>query len=104
MPPTYTDEGTRAAREITARHPGVGTLVLSQHIVTTHPVDLVGHPGFGYLLKDRVLDVEDFLQAATRVASGGSALDPKVVATLVALSTSAPLGRLSDRERARCSP
>ena len=54
MPPTYTDEGARAAREIKDRHPEVGVLLLSQHIETTHAVDLVGRPGFGYLLKDRV--------------------------------------------------
>jgi DNA-binding NarL/FixJ family response regulator len=77
MPPTYTDEGARAAREIKNRYPEVGVLVLSQHIETTHAVDLVGRPGFGYLLKDRVLEVEEFLQTAGRVAAGGSALDPR---------------------------
>ena len=77
MPPTYTDEGARAAREIKERHPGVGVLVLSQHIETTHAVDLVGQPGFGYLLKDRVLEVDEFLATAVRVAGGGSALDPR---------------------------
>ena len=99
MPPTFTDEGARAAREIKERHPGIGVLVLSQHVETTHAVTLVTLGGFGYLLKDRVLDVADFLAAATRVASGGSALDPKVVAGLVAGVNGGPLARLSERER-----
>jgi DNA-binding NarL/FixJ family response regulator len=99
MPPTYTDEGARAAQQIKDSHPEVGVLVLSQHIETTHAVDLVGRPGFGYLLKDRVLEVEEFLETAGRVAAGGSALDPTVVAKLVVPSAGGPLGRLSDRER-----
>jgi DNA-binding NarL/FixJ family response regulator len=99
MPPTYTDEGARAARTIKDRHPEVGVLVLSQHIETAHAVDLVGRPGFGYLLKDRVLEVEEFLATAGRVAAGGSALDPTVVATLVQATSAGPLARLSDRER-----
>jgi DNA-binding NarL/FixJ family response regulator len=101
MPPTHTDEGARAAREIKDRHPEVGVLVLSQHIETTHAVDLVGRPGFGYLLKDRVLEVEEFLATADRVAAGGSALDPTVVGTLVTATagTRSPLDRLSERER-----
>ena len=99
MPPTYTDEGARAARTIKDRHPGVGVLVLSQHIETTHAVDLVGRPAFGYLLKDRVLEVDEFLATATRVAAGGSALDPTVVATLVRATSGSPLARLSERER-----
>jgi DNA-binding NarL/FixJ family response regulator len=99
MPPTYTDEGARAAREIKDRHPAVGVLVLSQHIETTHAVELVGRPGFGYLLKDRVLEVEEFLETAGRVAAGGSALDPTVVRKLVMLADGSPLARLSHRER-----
>jgi len=83
MPPTFTDEGARAARDIKRAHQDVGVLVLSQHIETTHAVDLVTLGGFGYLLKDRVLDVDDFLDAVRRVADGGSALDPQVVATLI---------------------
>jgi hypothetical protein len=71
-----------------------------KHIETTHAVDLVGRPGFGYLLKDRVLEVEEFLLTAGRVAAGGSALDPTVVGKLVALTAGSPLARLSDRERA----
>jgi DNA-binding NarL/FixJ family response regulator len=99
MPPTYTDEGARAARESKDRHPNIGVLVLSQHIETTHAVDLVSRAGFGYLLKDRVLEVGEFLATAQRVADGGSALDPKVVARLVAPAAGGPLARLSERER-----
>jgi DNA-binding NarL/FixJ family response regulator len=100
MPPTYTDEGARAAKELKQTHPDVGVLMLSQHVETSHIVSLVRLGGFGYLLKDRVLDVAEFLSAAERVARGGSALDPEVVGRLVA-----PTGRggavseLSDRER-----
>lgn len=103
MPPTYTDEGARAARAIKEQHPHVGVLVLSQHIETTHAVNLVAHGGFGYLLKDRVLEVDEFLATAERVAAGGSALDPAVVATLVAPLVSptnhGALTLLSERER-----
>jgi len=100
MPPTYTDEGARAAREIKAAHPDVGVLVLSQHIETTHAVELVALGGFGYLLKDRVLEVGEFLAAAQRVADGGSALDPQVVARLLAARTREdPLDELTARER-----
>lgn len=83
LPPTYTDEGTRAAAEIKAAHPATGVILLSQHIQTTHTVDLVARGGFGYLLKDRVLDVTDFLASVDRVAKGGSALDPYVVGQLL---------------------
>lgn len=83
MPPTFTDEGTRAAVEIKAAHPATGVLLLSQHAETVHTVDLVSRGGFGYLLKDRVLDVSDFLAAVERVAKGGSALDPHVVGQLL---------------------
>jgi DNA-binding NarL/FixJ family response regulator len=100
MPPTYTDEGARAAREIKATHPDVGVLVLSQHIETTHAVELVTLGGFGYLLKDRVLEVAEFLSAAQRVADGGSALDPQVVARLLsARAQDDPLDDLTPRER-----
>ncbi|MGH3457562.1 LuxR C-terminal-related transcriptional regulator [Aeromicrobium sp.] len=98
MPPTFTDEGATAARTLKSAHPGLGVLLLSQH-VDKSVVDLVAHPGFGYLLKDRVFEVEEFLDAALRVAGGGSALDPKVVAALVASREEGPLARLSDRER-----
>jgi DNA-binding NarL/FixJ family response regulator len=99
MPPTHTTEGLDAAHTIKQQHPTVGVLVLSQHIETAGIVDLVAHPGFGYLLKDRVLEVDEFLAVAARVASGGSALDSKVVASLVTPSRDTPLGRLSERER-----
>jgi DNA-binding NarL/FixJ family response regulator len=84
MPPTFTDEGARAARELKRLHPDLGVLVLSQHIETTHAVSLVTLGGFGYLLKDRVLDVDEFLEAIQRVSAGGSALDPEVVKHLLA--------------------
>jgi DNA-binding NarL/FixJ family response regulator len=99
MPPTFTDEGARAALETKQRHPQVGVLVLSQHIETTYAVDLVSRAGFGYLLKDRVLAVGEFLATAQRVADGGSALDPKVVAKLITPADGSPLANLSDRER-----
>jgi DNA-binding NarL/FixJ family response regulator len=99
MPPTFTDEGARAAREIRARHPQLGVLVLSQHVETAHVVTLATLGGFGYLLKARVLEVGDFLDAAERVAAGGSALDPKVVASLITPVNGGPLARLSERER-----
>jgi DNA-binding NarL/FixJ family response regulator len=83
LPPTHTDEGTRAAAAIKAAHPAIGVLLLSQHVETAHTVDLVARGGFGYLLKDRVLDVADFLAAVDRVARGGSALDPYVVGQLL---------------------
>lgn len=99
MPPTFTDEGARAAREIKLRHPAIGVLVLSQHLDTTHAADLITMEGFGYLLKDRVLEVEEFLETARRVANSGSALDPKVVASLMVPVALGPLSRLSERER-----
>jgi DNA-binding NarL/FixJ family response regulator len=100
MPPTFTDEGARAAREIKQAHPEMGVLVLSQHIETTHAVELVTLGGFGYLLKDRVLAVGEFLAAAERVAQGGSALDPQVVASLVAArGEDDALAELTERER-----
>jgi len=84
MPPTYEDEGLLAAVEIRRLHPEVGILVLSQHVEGRHAVELVSSGGgFGYLLKDRVLDVDDFLEAAERVCRGGSALDPEVVKQLL---------------------
>jgi DNA-binding NarL/FixJ family response regulator len=95
MPPTFTDEGARAARRIREERPSVGVLLLSQHLETEHAMALVTQGGFGYLLKDRVLAVDDFLDAARRVAKGGSALDPQVVAGLV----EDPLSELTVRER-----
>ncbi|SHN47669.1 response regulator [Cryptosporangium aurantiacum] len=100
MPPTYTDEGTRTALAIKRTSPEVGVLVLSGHIDRTHTADLVGLGGFGYLLKDRVLNVREFVAAATRVAEGGSALDPEVVGALMTARADAdPLASLSTRER-----
>ncbi len=99
MPPTHTDEGIRAARWIRDAHPDVGVLVLSQHVEAAGAVGLVSRGGFGYLLKDRVLDVADFLEAAERVARGGSALDPKVVSSLVGHDPGDGLAVLSARER-----
>jgi DNA-binding NarL/FixJ family response regulator len=101
MPPGYDDEGTRAAATIRTTHPETAVLVLSQHVETRHIVELVtAGGGFGYLLKDRVLDVDDFLDAARRVADGGSALDPQVVATLIgAPRPVSALNELSPRER-----
>jgi DNA-binding NarL/FixJ family response regulator len=99
MPPSFTDEGIRAARWIRDAHPSVGVLMLSQHVEAAGAVGLVSQGGFGYLLKDRVLDVADFLDAAERVARGGSALDPKVVASLVGGEPADALGALTDRER-----
>jgi DNA-binding NarL/FixJ family response regulator len=101
MPPAYADEGLVAAVEIRSRYPATGVLVLSQHVETRHSVELLtSGGGFGYLLKDRVLDVDDFLEAAERVARGGSALDPAVVAALVQPpSRDDPLAELTPRER-----
>jgi DNA-binding NarL/FixJ family response regulator len=98
MPPSFTDEGLQAAHWIREHHPGVGVLVLSQHIHAAGVVDLVSQRAFGYLLKDRVLDVEEFLDAAVRVADGGSALDPAIVASLVDQRTEG-VGRLTAREQ-----
>ncbi len=102
MPPTQTDEGIRAANEIRTRHPETGVLVLSQHVAHTYAVELLADSaeGLGYLLKDRVADVEDFTAAVRRVAEGGSALDPLVVAELVGRDRAEdPVARLSPRER-----
>jgi DNA-binding NarL/FixJ family response regulator/class 3 adenylate cyclase len=102
MPPTQTDEGIRAAREIRSKHPETGVLVLSQHVAHTYAVELLSESaqGLGYLLKDRVGDVDEFISAVRRVAEGGSALDPLVVAELVGRDRGDdPLEWLSPRER-----
>ena len=85
MPPTHTDEGLRAAREIREKHPATGVLVLSQYVEAEYALDLLAESaeGVGYLLKDRVSDVAEFAAAVRRVGEGGSALDPEVVAQLV---------------------
>jgi DNA-binding NarL/FixJ family response regulator len=100
MPPDYEDEGMRAAAAIRQAHPETAVLVLSQHVETRHALELVGSGGgFGYLLKDRVLDVDDFLDAARRVSEGGSALDPEVVAMLISPKRQEDtLGELTPRE------
>ena len=102
MPPTFTDEGLRAAHEIRARHPAMGILILSQHVETGTATRLLAErpERLGYLLKDRVGDVEEFAGALRRVADGGSALDPQVVARLLASAREdGPLTSLSVRER-----
>ncbi len=102
MPPTHTDEGLRAAKEIRARYPGVGVLVLSQYVEPDYAMELLSTSaeGVGYLLKDRVSDVAEFAAAVRRVAEGGSALDPSVVSQLVGRRRGAdPLGGLTPRER-----
>lgn len=103
MPPTYTDEGLRAAESIRAEHgTAVGILVLSQYVETTFALRLVadGAGGIGYLLKDRVEDLDDFADAIRRIAHGGSVIDPEVVAQLVGRRRAAvPLDDLTQRER-----
>ncbi len=99
LPPSFTDEGTRAAAALKSTRPDLGVLLLSQHIETAHSVDLAGLGGFGYLLKDRVLDVSEFLGAVTRVANGGSALDPQVVTALLNRNAGQEgLAQLTERE------
>ena len=100
MPPDLTDDGARAARQVRTAHPTLGIVLLSQHVETRHSVELVASGRFGYLLKDRVLDVDDFLDALRRVAAGGSALDPEVVSRLIgAHRANDPLASLTTRER-----
>jgi DNA-binding NarL/FixJ family response regulator len=100
MPPDRTDDGARAARDLRTAYDDLGILLLSQHIETQHSVDLVSRGGFGYLLKDRVLDVDDFLEALDRIAHGGSALDPEVVGRLVESNRhDSALAHLTARER-----
>jgi DNA-binding NarL/FixJ family response regulator len=100
MPPTLTDDGARAAQQLRARHPDLPMLLLSQHIETRYSVELVASGGFGYLLKDRVLRVGDFLDALERVAAGGSALDPEVVRGLLGPTRrDDPISDLTPRER-----
>ena len=99
MPPTMTDDGARAARSLRAKHPALPMILLSQHVETRHSLSLVAAGGFGYLLKDRVLRVDDFLDAVRRVAEGGSALDPDVVAALLSPARREDhLALLSERE------
>lgn len=102
MPPTHTDEGIRAALTIRERHPGVAVLVLSQYVEERYAAELLSGEtsGVGYLLKDRVVDVEDFIVAVRRVATGGSAVDAEVVRQLLGRSRhGTELERLTARER-----
>ncbi|MFC7262824.1 response regulator [Streptomyces lutosisoli] len=97
MPPDLTDDGARAARRVRDEFPELGIVLLSQHIETRNAVELVAQGRFGYLLKDRVFDVEDFLEALRRVAAGGSALDPEVVSRMLGAHWD-PLASLTTRE------
>ena len=102
MPPSQTDEGLRAAQQIRTEMPGVGVLVLSQHIDEGYAFELLQRSaeGVGYLLKDRVADIDAFTDALRRVGDGGSVLDPEAVAQLLGRrSTDDPLDRLTPRER-----
>jgi DNA-binding NarL/FixJ family response regulator len=102
MPPTHTDEGLVAAREIRTRFPGTGVLVLSQYVEPGYAVGLLegGAEGVGYLLKDRVADIDRFVDGVRRVAEGGSVLDPEVVSRMLARPRHRdPVEHLSPRER-----
>ena len=102
MPPTHTDEGTRTAKGLKQELPDLGVLVLSQVVETKHALDLFSeHPeGFGYLLKDRVTALDEFLDALRRVAAGGTAIDPEVVGQLMGRRRERdPLEELTPRER-----
>ncbi len=102
MPPTQTDEGLVAAKRIRRNHPGTGVLLLSQYVESHHALDLLGQSSdhVGYLLKDRVADLAEFLDAVRRVGSGGSAVDPLVVSQLLSRKRSRDLiADLTDRER-----
>jgi len=102
MPPTHTDEGLRAAQEIREKHPTVGVLVLSQYVEPTYAMELLAESaeGVGYLLKDRVSDVNEFADAVRRVGEGGSALDPEVVSLLLGRRRQEdPLAEITPRER-----
>jgi DNA-binding NarL/FixJ family response regulator len=102
MPPTHTDDGLRAALQIRGRWPSIAILVLSQYVEETYATDLLADDtsGLGYLLKDRIADVAEFLDGVRRVGGGGTVLDPEVVAQLLARSRRRdPLDRLSPRER-----
>jgi DNA-binding NarL/FixJ family response regulator len=100
MPPTHTDEGIRAALVIRRQHPEIAVMVLSQYVEERYAADLLSTrtTGVGYLLKDRVAQVSDFLDALRRVIAGGTALDPEVVAQLLVRRPSDPLDRLTPRE------
>jgi len=104
MPPTHTDEGIRAARQIRAEHPAIGVVVLSQFVDEAYAYDLLkdGAEKLGYILKERIADLDELVRALEAVNEGGSFLDPKVVEALVARKSAladSPLAELTDRER-----
>jgi len=103
MPPTFTDEGVKAALEVRAQVPGTAVLIVSQYVEETYAAELLadGKGGVGYLLKDRIADVREFVDAVERVAAGGTAMDPEVVAQLVTRHRreDGPLAELTPRER-----
>ncbi|HKP19096.1 MAG TPA: response regulator transcription factor [Gaiellaceae bacterium] len=102
LPPTFRDEGLRAALELRRTAPGTAILVLSQYVEHTYAAELLGETragGIGYLLKDRVMDVSDFVDAVRRVGAGGAALDPEVVAQLLGQRGSRPIDVLTQREQ-----
>ena len=101
MPPTHTDEGLRAAQRIREQLPSTGVLVLSQYVEEEYATELIADraEGVGYLLKDRVADVDAFVDAIRRVGQGGSALDPEVVSLMLGRRRDEPLSELTPRER-----
>jgi DNA-binding NarL/FixJ family response regulator len=102
LPPDFHDEGLRAALQLRSVAPGMGVLMVSQYVEPTYAAELLadGRGGIGYLLKDRIMNVKDFLDAVARVAHGGTALDPEVVAQLVSRGErDGPLSELTPRER-----
>jgi DNA-binding NarL/FixJ family response regulator len=100
MPPTFTDEGIRAALELRAAYPKLGVLVFSQYVEARFAARLLEHgaSGFGYLLKDRVADVSEFVDALSRVAAGGTALDPEIVTAMLNANADRALAALTPRE------
>jgi DNA-binding NarL/FixJ family response regulator len=101
LPPTFRDEGVRAAIEARRQAPHTAILVVSQYVEHTYATELLadGHGGVGYLLKDRIMDISDFVEAVRRVAEGGTALDPEVVSQLFSRQRRGPLDELTRRER-----
>jgi DNA-binding NarL/FixJ family response regulator len=101
MPPSQTDEGLRAALEIRAAHPEIGILVLSHHVEVRYAVELLSDDasGVGYLLKQRVADLDRFFAALERIAAGGSVIDPEVVSAMLGRARQDPIDRLTPRQR-----
>jgi DNA-binding NarL/FixJ family response regulator len=101
LPPSFRDEGVRAALELREKSPETSILVVSQYVELTYATELLsdGRGGVGYLLKDRIMDIDDFVDAVRRVAEGGTALDPEVVAQLFSRRGSGRLEQLTPRER-----